>query len=59
MKRTQPYTYPEGVKMYKQKILTEGPNSVEPIPIRVHNGQALIVDGHHRYFILKKGKNNG
>lgn len=47
--RTQPYTYSEGVEKYKRQILEEGVNSIKPIPIRVHNGEALIVDGHHRY----------
>lgn len=28
--------------------MQNGPNSVPPIEIRVHNGQVLVVDGHHR-----------
>ncbi|WP_289811371.1 polymorphic toxin-type HINT domain-containing protein, partial [Thomasclavelia cocleata] len=54
MKRTQPYTYPEGVQIYKDKIIMGGANSIEPIPVRVHHGEVLIVDGHHRYEAFKQ-----
>lgn len=30
-------------------IKEKGPNAVSPILVRVHNGTAYIVDGHHRY----------
>ncbi|MDF9824485.1 hypothetical protein M2475_000797 [Breznakia sp. PF5-3] len=33
----------------KESIKTKGPNVVDPIPVRVHNGQALIMDRHPRY----------
>lgn len=46
--KTQPYTYPENVFSIKETIAQNGPNAVPPIEIRVHNGQALVVDGHHR-----------
>jgi hypothetical protein len=36
------------VNSMKELIRYGGPGVVEPIPIRVHNNQALIVDGHHR-----------
>ncbi|MDE5778976.1 MAG: ParB N-terminal domain-containing protein [Lachnospiraceae bacterium] len=49
MKRTQPYVFQNTVEQYKKQIITEGPNFIEPIPVRVHNGEALIVDGHHRF----------
>lgn len=48
MKRTQPYAFQDTVEYYKKRILIEGPNSVEPISIRVHKGEALIENGHHR-----------
>ena len=54
LKKTQPYTYPDGIEKYKNQILSDGPNSIEPIPIRIHNGEALIVDGHHRYEVFKQ-----
>lgn len=31
-------------------IKEKGPNAVPPIKVRVHEGTAYIVDGHHRYF---------
>ena len=46
--KTQPYTYPENVSLIKETIAQNGPNSVPPIVIRVHHGQVLVVDGHHR-----------
>ena len=48
LQKTQPYVYPENVASIKEAIAQNGPNSVPPIEIRVHNGQALVVDGHHR-----------
>ena len=48
LQKTQPYIYPETVSSIKQTIAQNGPNSVPPIEIRVHNGQVLVVDGHHR-----------
>ena len=48
LQKTQPYTYPENVDSIKQTIAQNGPNAVPPIEIRVDNGQALVVDGHHR-----------
>ena len=49
MKRTQPYAFQNTVEKYKNIIISEGPNSVDPIPVRIYNGEALIVDGHHRF----------
>jgi len=48
LQKTQPYTYPENVASIKEEIAQNGPNAVPPIEIRVHNGQVLVVDGHHR-----------
>ncbi|MBD5546184.1 MAG: ParB N-terminal domain-containing protein [Lachnospiraceae bacterium] len=48
LQKTQPYTYPENVSSIKETIAQNGPKSVPPIEIRVHNGQVLVVDGHHR-----------
>ena len=48
LQKTQSYTYPENVASIKEAIAKNGPNSVPPIEIRVHNGQVLVVDGHHR-----------
>ena len=48
LQKTQPYTYPENVSSIKRTIVEDGPNSVPPIKIRVHHGQVLVVDGHHR-----------
>ncbi len=49
MKKTQPYTFQNTVEKYKKQILAEGPNSIDPIRVRVHNGEALIENGHHRF----------
>lgn len=48
LQKTQPYVYPKSVASIKESILQNGPNSVPPIEIRIHHGQALAVDGHHR-----------
>lgn len=48
LQKTQPYTYPDNVSSIKEAIVQNGPNSVPPIEIRVHHGQVLVVDGHHR-----------
>lgn len=32
----------------KDVIINSGIKSVQPIEIRVHEGKALVVDGHHR-----------
>ena len=32
----------------KRSIIKEGYSAVPPIEVRVHNGEALIVEGHHR-----------
>ena len=48
LQKTQSYTYVENVSSIKETIAQSGPNSVPPIKIRVHDGQALVVDGHHR-----------
>ena len=48
LQKTQSYTYPENVASMKESIIKNGPSAVPPIEIRVHNGQALVVDGHHR-----------
>ena len=48
LQKTQSYTYVENVSSIKETIAQSGPNSVPPIKIRVHDGQALVVDGHQR-----------
>ena len=49
--KTQPkqFTKETGIKNVMQQIETKGINSIDPIPVYVHEGKALIVDGHHRY----------
>lgn len=49
--QTQPSSHitQSTVEGMKETIRNQGPNAIEPIPVRVHNGQTLIVDGHHRY----------
>ena len=49
MKQTQPYTYKHELNELVDYIAANGPDSVGPILVRVHNGTAYIVDGHHRY----------
>jgi hypothetical protein len=46
--KTQPYLYTEVVSNIKETIIDQGPNAIKPIEIRVHNGQVLVVEGHHR-----------
>lgn len=40
------------VNSIKESVKINGINSIDPIIVRVHNGQALIVDWHHRYQVL-------
>ena len=54
MIKTQPYTYPENVEAIKEIIKTKGPNAVLQIAVRVHNGEALVVDGHNRLQVFKE-----
>jgi len=42
------------VKNFMETIQTHGVDSVGRIPIHVHKGKALIVDGHHRVAAFKK-----
>ena len=49
LKQTQPYTYKHELNELVDYIAANGPDSVGPILVRVHNGTAYIVDGHHRY----------
>ena len=49
LKQTQPYVYENEVNQLVEVIKEKGPNAVSPILVRVHNGTAYIVDGHHRY----------
>ena len=46
--KTQSYTYKDNVDIIKDAIIEQGPNAITPIEVRVHNGQALVVEGHHR-----------
>ena len=49
LRQTQPYVDQNEVKGLVEYISVNGPNSVDPILVRVHEGTAYIVDGHHRY----------
>ena len=49
LKQTQPYVYDNEVDQLVELIKEKGPNAVPPIQVRVHDGVAYIVDGHHRY----------
>lgn len=48
--KTQPSSYTDKgvVENMMDSIQKNGPEAVPPIPVRVHQGQALVVDGHHR-----------
>ena len=48
--KTQPSSYINkgDVRNIMDSIQRNGPESVPPITVRVHQGQALVVDGHHR-----------
>ena len=56
LKKTQPdiNTSRSEVDSIANYISENGPNSVEPIRVRVHEGVAYIEDGHHRYEAFKK-----
>ena len=49
LKRTQTYTYPEEVNEISTVIREKGMDAVPPVLVRVHQGIAYIVDGHHRF----------
>ncbi len=49
LRQTQPYIDRNEVNGLAEYIAANGPNSVDPILVRVHEGKAYIVDGHHRY----------
>ncbi len=53
LKKTQTYVYQENVSSIEQAIKDGGPNAVPPIKVRVHNGTAYVVDGHHRLEAFK------
>lgn len=46
--RTQSYVDQSIVSGMKESILREDPDTVPRIQIRVHHGEALVVQGHHR-----------
>ena len=46
--KTQSYVDNCIVSSMKDSILKSGPNAVPPISVRVHHGEALVVQGHHR-----------
>ena len=54
LKKTQPYASSSKVDGIAEYITENGPNSLEPIRIRVHEGVAYIEDGHHRYEAFMK-----
>lgn len=46
--KTQSRTDQSIICSMKDTIIKDGPSAVPPISIRVHNGEALMVQGHHR-----------
>lgn len=52
--KTQARVDPNVVQSMKRNISEEGINAVPPIEIRVHEGEALIVQGHHRLEAYKQ-----
>jgi ParB-like chromosome segregation protein Spo0J len=36
------------INSMKESILKEGSDAVPPITVRIHNEEALVVQGHHR-----------
>ncbi len=54
LKKTQPYTDTNKVNAITEHIAENGPNSIEPIRVRVHKGVVYIEDGHHRYEAFKQ-----
>ncbi len=54
LKKTQPYTDANKVSAIAEHIAENGPNSIEPIRVRVHKGVVYIEDGHHRYEAFKQ-----
>lgn len=48
--KTQPEEWiNEGVvDNMKASIMKNGPEAIPRIPVRVHNGNAMVIDGHHR-----------
>lgn len=49
--KTQPkqFTKESRIRAIMEQIEREGIDSIDPISVYVHKGDALIVDGHHRY----------
>ena len=47
---TQPYVYQSEVDELAKVIGEKGIEAVDPILVRVHQGVAYIVDGHHRFY---------
>lgn len=49
--KTQPkqFTKESRIRVIMEQIEREEIDSINPIPVYVHKGDALIVDGHHRY----------
>ena len=48
LQRTQPYIDDAEVSALKELIQKDGIKAVDPILVRVENGTAYVVDGHHR-----------
>lgn len=48
LQRTQPYIDSTEVSALKELIQKDGIEAVNPILVRVENGTAYVVDGHHR-----------
>lgn len=48
MKNTQSYVDQSIINSMKESILKEGSDAVAPITVRIHNEEALVVQGHHR-----------
>ena len=45
---TRSRTNPSDVRSIREANAAGGPNTVPPIRIHVHDGRALVIDGHHR-----------
>jgi hypothetical protein len=50
--QTQPYIYEQEVSDLMEYIGNNGTENIPPILVRVHDGVAYIVDGHHRFNAL-------
>lgn len=54
LRKTQSYIDKSVVESMKKSIMKQGPGAVPPIRVRVHDGEALIVQSHHRLEAFKQ-----